>query len=323
MSQEAALKDPISAPFCCDIPFRSVAESRLSNELIAKQGQWDEEKKAFRSKESQLQERSRCFHKLHQVLRFTTTDAYEEQGKDINFTYPMCLRDNLRKSTISSGDIEDPNLIQINRKRKIAAENRALQNIRPSSHVKEFENELRSTFYEYLIPSNKNVEQDHPENASASSPTIRRDESVPPTPHGNYTYTHSIANSTERTKETSLFSDNNTKFSSPINKKVYSSTLAEMKGTKSEAERLSREFSIINSVDTIFGQSTTQQLKSTVTEMFANPDKADEISKRGYEMRERQYEETRQKSLQHQADISLADKMQLEQEVESIRRSRK
>jgi hypothetical protein len=298
------------------IPYRSIAEMRIANELLSREGQWDDSRKGFRTKECQLQERSRHFHQLHQVLRYTPAEAYARQGNDTGYLYPLCLREMIKRKPTGSDGIEDPSGPQIEQRKVIAAQNKMRQEKNVSKQLREVEGVLRKAASETLsmdrrdsvqlsgmvTPSRMMMSglgggdlsgvQDSP--IASRSPQSRLI-GASPSPAGQ---------------------NNSSSASTTGRRQQYSSVLVQMKRTKQDAERAAKEFTAVR---TILEMPATPQLKGTITKMFAHPDAAEELSQQEHDRREREFEEERLANLRYQNTMLQEERLVIEKEMQQMR----
>lgn len=252
-----------------DIHYRSIAEGRLSNELLSLQGQWDDGQKCFRTHERQLQERARTFQHLHQVLQYSTVEAFEEQKHNADFSYPLCLKEKMKEKQGNGGIQDDPTIDEIRRRRQLAIQTRELQEKSTPSHLKDLENQLQPLAGRYNLPTQQMKD------------VSRKQSSVP------------------ESLPTAI----------PLSK-GYSSTLVELKRTRHSAEEEARSISPAVSM-----MSASPELRSAIIRIFANPEKADAISKQEYDRRERVFEQERLKASRYQQTQLQEERIAVEKEL--------
>lgn len=296
------------------IPYRSVAEMRIANELLSKEGQWDEAKKGFRTKECQLQERSRHFNQLHQVLRYTPADAYEKQGSDTSFRYPLCLQDMLKTKPATNSGMEDPSGPQIEQRRVIAAQNRMRQEKNQSKQLREVEGVLRRAASETLATS---VNQE--DEASKAYPNQRQvgpPLDVSAAQHNTPMDCSALGRAGASPSPAGVRSSSSLNTTHGSRKGEYSSVLVQMKRTKASAERAAREFTAVR---TILEMPATAQLKETITKMFAHPEAAEELSQLEHNRREREFEEERLANIRYQDSVLQEERLVIERDMQQLR----
>jgi len=93
---------------------------------------------------------------------------------------------------------------------------------------------------------------------------------------------------------------------------AFSSTLMQLRRTKGLVVKHNSE---ISTLKTIMEMQGSADLKRTITKMFADPKRAEDISNDEHDRRERLYEEDRKRNLQHQADLLKEERESMEKEL--------
>eukprot|EP01063_Lacrimia_lanifica_P008802 TRINITY_DN15857_c0_g1_i1.p2 TRINITY_DN15857_c0_g1~~TRINITY_DN15857_c0_g1_i1.p2 ORF type:complete len:157 (+),score=66.44 TRINITY_DN15857_c0_g1_i1:52-522(+) len=95
----------------------------------------------------------------------------------------------------------------------------------------------------------------------------------------------------------------------------YSSTLAMLQRTKHDVEAFSKQFSVMGGIMTI---PASTDLKRTVAQMFAHPERAEEISNAEYRRREDVYHAEKARIVELQAEQLQKDRVLLAKELELL-----
>lgn len=286
------------------IRFRSVTEQRLAEELMAKEGQWNSEQQSFLTKEKQLQERSRMFQDLHQTLRFMPDLAYVEQGKNIDFVYPNCPKDLLRRHYTKHADLSehDPSPGNVEKRQKVADDRKVEQSnltlassSAPLATQKEKELQIQSLESELLDAASCVVRP--------LSTTRSEYQPFAPPKKKQSSVVKRLSNAKAAASSLPLVDEESGE---------YSSLLMQLKRTKRAVESHHKELSTVQS---ILGMDASEELKRTITRMFADPKNADAISQDEFERREKAFEEDRKRNFSYQTNLLREERDVMEREL--------
>lgn len=111
------------------IAFRSVGEKKLADTILSQVGTWDEARRCFLTKEKLLQDLSKTFQGLNNLLRHAQNRLYQTEGKDVNAVYPKCPRILMKEHNVNNSQLslEDPTKQNIDYRRQIAMRNAMLR----------------------------------------------------------------------------------------------------------------------------------------------------------------------------------------------------
>lgn len=288
--------DLVPAPIC----FRSASEKRLAEEILAREGKWDETQQCFLTKEKQLQELSRKFAALQSLLRHAPSQAYQHQGDDLNAVYPKCPRLLLKIHNVNNSQLslEDPTKQNIEYRRQLAEKNTLLR-----------EREAESTRGGVVFDTkerNEWIQRIESEFLHISKGSAKNVAKL----NGNM----SVVQNASATKKEGNVGEGSSSLNMPrINDgKNHSSLLMQLKRTKSAVSRFQDENSTVKSILTM---KTSASLKNAITRMFADPKSAAAISQDEYDRREREYMEERSRMQAYQNDLLRDERETMEREL--------
>jgi len=88
-----------------DPRYRSATEKRLCEEVMKKEGTWDEGTGSFRTRESVLQQRTQLITGMQQTLRVSPQLQYKYQSEDPACVYPQCPSVLLKNARVKAADL--------------------------------------------------------------------------------------------------------------------------------------------------------------------------------------------------------------------------
>ena len=296
-----------------EIHFRSVSERRLADQILAREGKWDASQQSFLTREKQLQERTKLFQGLHSSLRFMPDTAYEAQGKDVDFIYPNCPRELLRKHQVKNSQLtmEDPTADNIEYRREIAEKNKQLREKNDSVVISpiftskereellsEMENSLSEAAQSQLgvkAPRKQQSSTTRAMSAASFGPLARTDRSSSSMlEHVN------AATPLPRVRDES---------------RSHSSLLRQLKMTKRQAEAHHNENSTSKR---LMNMQASAELKRVIMRMFADPKNAEAISNDEQQKRDQAYHSERLRTQKYQNELMKEEREMMERELASF-----
>ena len=310
-----------------DIRFRSVSERRLADVILSKEGKWDNSQQSFLTREKQLQERTKVFQTLHSTLRYLPAVAYEAQGKDVDYVYPNCPKELLRKHQVKNSQLtmEDPTPDNIEYRHEIAEKNKLLREKSDSSTVsaifgaKEKEEFVGAMEHQLMTAAQLLLGRQ----SSRTSVSIRGGFGGGEQPGGGgramSTTTPHHQHSTDTSNSSAMMGSHYHLSSSPTplprirdETRSHSSLLRQLKMTKQQAVAHQQENS---TVKCLLNMKASADLKRAITRMFADPKNAEGISNEEQQKRDAAYQDERRRTQRYQNDLLKEEREMMEREL--------
>ncbi len=294
-----------------EIRFRSVSERRLADQILSREGKWDPAQQSFLTREKQLQERTKLFQSLHSMIRYQPASAYEAQGRDVEFVYPNCPRELLRRHQVKNSQLtmEDPTPDNIEYRREIAERNKVLREKSDSTTAspiftgKEKE-ELLAEMEQSLIEaaqqqigSRASCKQEQHVTRALSTAAFGL---VDVSDHSSSAVQQRLPTPLPRLRDES---------------RSHSSLLRQLKMTKKQAEAHRQENS---TAKCLLNMQASAELKRAITRMFADPKNAEAISAEEQQKRDAAYLGERSRTQKYQNDLMKDEREMMERELASI-----
>ena len=309
------------------IKYRSVHEKKLAEEILAKEGSWDPETQVFLTKQRQLQERTRVFNDMQQILRYSPNHSYVEQSENLDFVYPNAPAQLLKKHYTPHSQLHEVDPTPSNIDRKMKEQERVQHERKQKSVASQLSG--TTTAFASQKEADEVMSQLERELRRTAESVVRSDSTVASTAgsvrpfRGAPLAGKSKAVNKEEVKRPSPRERADTSTAKPktalptlnTDGAGYSSLLVQLRKNKLQAQQHHKELSTVRSILTMEGSA---DLKRTITRMFADPKNAEQISKEEHERREKNFEEERKRTLQHQTSLLKEEREVMERELAQL-----
>jgi len=312
------------------LAFRSATEQSMNQEILAKVGAWDPASQSYRTREKQLQERTKAFQVLHSTLRFMPAQQYALDARSTTSKYPNAPHELMKTFHVKNAELtlEDPTTDNILLRREIAEKNRGLRQKRPNRDAPGLlsnPHEALATLEAQLLSAAAHggatpAPGSHYSGHSMTKTSASRDDNSTLRAGKGPTGAHNVSVDGTDASAVSRARLSQQRAMTPLPKvseehAYHSSLVRQLKMTRTQAEQFRHEHSTVRA---LLDLDTTADMKRVISRMFADPDRAASISQEAHELREQAYVEERQRALRYQMDLLKEERALMEKELATL-----